>query len=184
MVLKVYFSKVDMKSRYHHIRVREEDIHKTKFICHYGHYEFLVMPFGLNNAPTTFQSCMNHVFNKKMRKFVLVFFDDIMIYKRTWEEHLNHVDEILTIMKEPLHFSKEEKCEFGLTTILYLGHLIGVEGVKVHQENIQTILYCPTPRSLTYMRGFFRICSYYRSFVKGFSQMVVPLTNLTKKGVF
>jgi hypothetical protein len=79
---------------------REEDIHKTTFKCHYGHYEFLVMPFGLTNTPTTFQSCMNHIFNKKLRKLLLVFFDDLLIYNRMWEEHLKHVDEILTIMEE------------------------------------------------------------------------------------
>jgi hypothetical protein len=145
----VYFSKVDLRSGYHQIQVREEDIHKTTFRCHYGHYEFLVMPFGLTNTPTTFQSCMNHIFNKQLRKFLLVFFDDLLIYNRTWEEHLKHVDEILTIMEEQSLFSKEEKCEFGLTKILYLGHMIGVEGVKVHQEKIQTILDWPTPRSLT-----------------------------------
>jgi hypothetical protein len=145
----VYFSKIDLRSGYHQIRVREEDIHKTTFRCHYGHYEFLVMPFGLTNTPATFQSCMNHIFNKQLRKFLLVFFDDLLIYNRTWEEHLKHVDEILTIMEEQSLFSKEEKCEFGLTKILYLGHMIGVEGVKVHQEKIQTILDWPTPRSLT-----------------------------------
>jgi hypothetical protein len=113
-----------------------------------------------------------------------VFFDDILIYNRTWEEHLKHVDEILTIMEEQTLFSKEEKCEFGLTEILYIGHAIDVEGVKVHQEKIQTIFEWSTPRTVTDLRGFFRICSYYRCFVKGFSQLVAPLTNLAKKGAF
>ena len=94
------------------------------------------MPFGLTKTPTTFESCMNHIFNKQLRKLLLVLFDDILIYNRTWDEHLNHVDEILTIMEEQSLFSKEKKCEFGLKNILYLGHMIGVEGVKVHQEKI------------------------------------------------
>jgi hypothetical protein len=94
---------------------------------------------------------MNHIFNKQLRKFLLVFFDNILIYSRMWEEHMKHVDEILTIMEEQLFFSKEEKCEFGLKKILYLEHVIGVEGVKVHQEKIQTILDCPTPISLKYL---------------------------------
>jgi hypothetical protein len=96
----VYFSKVDMRSGYHQIQVKEEDIHKTTFRCYYGNYEFLVMPFKLTNAPTTFQSCMNHIFNKQLMKFLLVIFDDLLIYNRTWEEHLKHVDKILTIMEE------------------------------------------------------------------------------------
>jgi hypothetical protein len=113
-----------------------------------------------------------------------VFFDDILIYKRTWEKHLKHVDEILTIMEEQSLFSKEEKCEFKLTKILYLGHMIGVEGVKVYQENIYTILYYPVPRPLIDLPGFFEICSYCRRFVKEFSQLAAPLKDLTKKGEF
>jgi hypothetical protein len=104
------------------------------------------MPFGLTNAPTNFQSCMNHIFNKQLRRFLLVLFDDLLIYSKMWREHLGHVDEILTIMEEHSLFSKEAKCEFGLMEILYLGHIIGVEGVKVHQENIQGILDWPAPR--------------------------------------
>ena len=93
-------------------------MHKTTFRCHYGHYEFLVMPFGLTNAPTTFQSCMNHIFKKQLRKNVLVFFDDILIYGRTWEEHLQHLDEVFSLMEKHFLFAKESKCKFGLTEIL------------------------------------------------------------------
>ena len=180
----VYFSKIDLRSGYHQIRVREQDVHKTAFRCHYGHYEFLVMPFGLTNAPATFQSCMNHIFNKQLRKFLLVFFDDLLIYSKTWEEHLQQLDEILTIMEEQSLYAKASKCEFGLREILFLGHVISAEGVQVHQEKIQAILDWPTPRSLTELRGFFGLCSYYRRFVKGFSQLGAPLTDLTKKGAF
>ena len=101
------------------------------------------MPFGLTNAPATFQSCMNHVFREQLRKFVLVFFDDILIYSRTWSDHLQHLDMVLGIMKAQSLYAKTSKCEFGMTKILYLGHIIGVDGVKVHQENIQAILDWP-----------------------------------------
>jgi hypothetical protein len=164
--------------------MREEDISKTTFRCHYDHYEFLVMPFGLTNAPTMFQYCMNHVFNKQLRKHLLVFFDDLFIYSKTWEEHLRHVDQILSIMEEQSLYAKESKCEFGMTEVLCLGHIIGAKGVQVHREKIKAIVEWPTPKTLTELRGFLGICTYYRKFVKGFSQLCAPLIDLTKKGAF
>ena len=179
-----FFSKIDLRSGYHQIRVREQDIPKTAFRCHYGHFEFLVMPFGLTNAPATFQSYMNHIFRSHLRKFVLVFFDDILIYSRTWEEHLQHIETVLRILEEQQFYAKLSKCEFGLTEMLYLGHIIGVDGVRVHEEKIRAIREWPEPRNVTELRGFIGICTYYRKFVKGFSQLVAPLTDLTSKGAF
>ena len=113
-----YFSKIDLRFGYHQIRVRDQDIPKTVFICHYGHFEFLVMPFGLTNAPETFQSCMNHIFRGHLRKLVLVFFDGIIIYSRTWEENLQHIEVVLCILKERKFYAKLYKCDFGLTEML------------------------------------------------------------------
>ena len=141
------------------------------------------MPFGLTNAPATFQSCMNHIFHSHLRKCVLFFFDDILIYSRTWEEHLQHIEVVLRILEEQQFYAKLSKCEFGLTEMLYLGHIIGVDGVRVHEEKIRAIRDWPEQRNVTKLQGFVGICTYYRNFVKGFSQLVAPLTDLTKKGV-
>lgn len=127
----VYFSKIDLHSGYHQIRMRE-DVEKTAFRCHYGHYEFLVMPFRLTNALATFQSWMNRIFNKQLRKYLLVFFDDILIYSKTWEEHLRQLDEVPRIMEAQSLFAKQSKYEFGMTEILYLGHVVSKHGVQVH----------------------------------------------------
>jgi hypothetical protein len=140
------------------------------------------MPFGLTNAPVTFQSCMNHLFIKQLQKILLVFFYDLLIYSRTWEEHLGHLEEILSIKEEQSLYAKESKCEFGLTEVLYLGHVVSLQGVQVHRDKIQAILDWPPPKNITHLHGFFGICSYYKRFVKGFSQLATPLTDLTKKG--
>jgi len=179
-----FFSKIDLRSGYHQIRVREQDIPKTAFRCHYGHFEFLVMPFGLTNAPATFQSCMNHIFRSHVRKFVLVFFDDILIYSRTWEEHLQQIETVLRVLEEQQFYAKLSKCEFGLTEMLYLGHIIRVDRVKVHEEKIRAIRDWPELRNVTKLRGFIGICTYYQKFVKSFSQLATPLTGLTRKGAF
>jgi hypothetical protein len=179
-----YFSKIDLRSGYHQIRMREGDEYKTAFRCHYGHYKFLVMPFGLTNAPATFQSCMNHTFSQQLRKHLLVFFDDILIYSRTWEEHLQHLDEVLGILDTQELYAKLSKCEFGLTEMLYLGHVIGAQGVQVHWDKIQVIRDWPLPRNITELKSFMGLCTYYWRYVKGFSQLTAPLTDLTKKGAF
>jgi hypothetical protein len=124
----VFFTKIDLRSGYHQISIREQDIEKTTFRCHFRHFEFLVMPFGLTNAPTTFQSCMNHIFRGQLRKYLLVIFDDILIYNKTWDEHLAHLGEVLDIMQAQSLYAKESKCEFGMRELLYLGHIISGQG--------------------------------------------------------
>jgi hypothetical protein len=120
----VFFTKIDLRSGYHQISIREQYIEKTAFRCHFGHFEFLVLPFGLTNTPATFQSCMNHIFIGQLRKYLMAFFDDILIYSRTWDEHLTHLEEVLGIMQAQSLYAKESKCEFGMRELLYLGHII------------------------------------------------------------
>jgi hypothetical protein len=145
----VFFTKIDLRSGYHHINTKEREIKKTTFKCHFRHFEFLVMPFGLTNAPSTFQSCMNHIFIGQLRKYLLVFFDDILIYNRTWDEHLAQLEEVLGIMQAQSLYANESKCEFGMRELLYLGHIISEQGVQVHQEKIKAIFDWPTTKNLT-----------------------------------
>ena len=127
---------------------------------------------------------MNHTFKQHLRKFLLVFFDDILIYNRSREEHLQHQEEVLSILEEQQLYPKMSKCKFGMTKMLYSGHIIGEQGVQVHQEKIQAILEWSTPRNVTELKSFLGLCTYYRRFVRGFSQLTTPLTDLTKKGAF
>ena len=127
---------------------------------------------------------MNHIFRGHLRKFVSVFFNDIHFYSRTWEEHLQHIESVLHILKEQQFYAKLSKCKFGLTKMIYLGHIIRVDGVRVHEEKIHAIRDWPEPKNVTKLRGFVGICTYYWNFVKGFSQLEAPLIDLTKKGAF
>ncbi|CAL1394780.1 unnamed protein product [Linum trigynum] len=122
------FSKMDLRAGYHQIRMKPEDKFKTAFRTHQGHYEFRDMPFGLTNAPTTFQALMNHVFAKYLRKFILVFFDDILVYSKTAEDQYHHLSAALSLLREHHLFEKESKCSFGQPTVEYLGHIIDKDG--------------------------------------------------------
>jgi hypothetical protein len=151
----VFFTKIDLWSGYHQISIREQDIEKTVFRRHFRHFEFLVMPFRLTNEPATFQCCMNHIFRGQLRKYLLVFFDDILIYSRMWDEHQAHLEEVLGIMQAQSLYAKESKCDFGMRELLYLGHIISEQGVQVHQEKIKAISDWPTTKNLAELRGFF-----------------------------
>jgi hypothetical protein len=142
-----FFTKLDLRSGYHQLCMRKEDIHKTVFRTHDGMYEFLVMPFGLCNAPATFQALMNDVLRPFLRRFVLVFFDDILIYNKSWADHLRHLRVILTELRRHILFVKHSKCAFGVSSVAYLDHIISKAGVAMDPAKVQAIQDWSVPRS-------------------------------------
>ncbi|GBG74708.1 hypothetical protein CBR_g19113 [Chara braunii] len=175
-----YFSKIDLKSGYHQIAIRPEDQHKTAFQTRYGLYEFVVMPFGLCNASGTFQHAMNRIFHDYLDKFIIVYLDDILIFSKTVEEHVAHLDKVLSLLRQHKFKINGEKCEFGRTRVLYLGHEISAEGLKPDDAKVASIRDWPRPQSVTEMRSFLGMTSYYRTFVKNYSMVAAPLTDLTR----
>ncbi|GJS16814.1 putative reverse transcriptase domain-containing protein [Tanacetum coccineum] len=175
------YSKIDLRSGYHQLRVREEDIPITAFRTRYGHYEFQVMPFGLTNAPAVFMDLMNRVCKPYLDKFVIVFIDDILIYSKTKGEHSEHLKIILDLLKKEKLYAKFSKCDFWLESVQFLGHVINREGVHVDPAKIEAIKNWPVPTSPTEVRQFMGLAGYYRRFIEGFSLIAKPLTKLTQK---
>ena len=162
------FSKLDLASGYHQVRIAEEDIAKTAFRTRYGQYEFLVMPFGLTNAPGTFMRMMNDALRPYLDKFVVVFLDDILIYSKTPEDHLKHLAMVLEKLREHKLYAQPSKCAFGLTEVDFLGHVITSEGIKTDERKAKAVREWPTPENTTHVRAFLGLAGYYRRFVKGF----------------
>ena len=164
-----YFTKIDLKSGYHHIRIREGDEWKTAFKTKDGLYEWLVMHFGLTNAPSTFMRLMNEVLKRFLGKFVIVYLDDILIFSKTKEEHLEHIRQVLQRLKEEKLLINLKKCSFMQEEIVYLGFVILVDGLKMDPEKVKAILEWPTPENVSEVRSFHGLASFYRKFIKNFS---------------
>ena len=179
-----FFSKLDLRSGYHQVRVHPADVAKTAFRTHQGHFEFLVMPFGLSNAPSTFQALMNFVLKLFLRRCVLVFFDDILIYSATWTEHLQHLRAVLDILHEHQLHLKRSKCSFAAASVHYLGHVISPDGVAMDASKVAAVQSWPQPRSARGLRGFLGLAGYYRRFVKDYGILAAPLTSLLRKEGF
>lgn len=170
----IIFSKIDLRFGYHQLRMVIEDVPTTAFRTHSEHFEYVVMPFGLSNAPSTFEVLINYVFQAFLRKHVIVFFYDILIYSRTLNEHLKHLRSVFEVMQHYQLFAKQFKCLFGVRRIEYLGHFFTQEEVSTGPLKIVVIRDRPTPTTLTKLRGFLGLAGYYRRFLQGFGTISGP----------
>src|SRR5262249_34145160 len=178
-----HFSKIDLISGYHQLKIRKEDVPKTAFRTRYEHYEFLVLPFGLTNAPAAFIDLMNRIFRPYLDKFVVVFIDDILVYFRSQEEHEEYLAVVLQILRDNQLYAKLSKCEFWLDRVGFLGHIVSKEGIQVDPQKVEAVSNWPRPTNVTEIQSFLGMAGYYRRFVKDFSKIAAPLTKLTRKQV-
>ncbi|GJY65127.1 putative reverse transcriptase domain-containing protein, partial [Tanacetum coccineum] len=177
------YSKIDLRSGYHQLRVREQDIPKTAFRTRYGHFEFQVMPFRLTNAPAVFMDLTNRVYKPYLDKFVIVFIDDILIYSKDKKEHEEHLKAILELLKKEKLYAKFSKCEFWIPKVQFIGHVIDSVGIHVDLAKIESIKDWASPKTLTEIRQFLGHAGYYRRFIEGFSKIAKSMTKLTQKGI-
>nr|ABA94837.1 retrotransposon protein, putative, Ty3-gypsy subclass [Oryza sativa Japonica Group] len=175
------FSKIDLRSGYHQLKIRLEDIPKNAFSTRYGLYEFTVMSFGLTNAPAFFMNLMNKIFMEYLDQFVVVFIDDILIYSKNEEEHAEHLRLIMEKLRNHQLFAKFSKCEFWLDRVAFLGHVISSNGVEVDPSKVEAVLAWNPPKNVSEIRSFLGLAGYYQRFIEGFSKLARPMTELLKK---
>ncbi|GKV34751.1 hypothetical protein SLEP1_g43096 [Rubroshorea leprosula] len=175
------FSKIDLRSGYHQLKIKPDDVPKTAFRTCYGHYEFLVMPFGLTNAPARFMDLMNWVFSKYLDKFVVVFIDDILIYSSSHALHKKHLRTLLETLRSERLFAKFKKCEFWLDNVAFLGHVVTKDGISIDPQKIKAVVDWKRPNSVVEVRSFLALACYYCRFVRDFSRIALPMTRLIRK---
>ena len=179
-----FFSKIDLKSGYHQIRIRPGDEWKTAFKTREGLFEWLVMPFGLSNAPSTFMRIMNQALREFIGRFVVVYFDDILIFSPSISEHKDHLRQVLTVLRREKLFAATQKCEFGVSQVLFLGYIVSDKGLSVDMYKIDAVRSWPVPKSISDIRSFHGLASFYRRFVEHFSTIMAPITSCMKEGRF
>ena len=177
------YSKIDLRTDYHQLRVREADILKTALKTRYGHFKFTVMPSGLTNAPTAFMDLMHRVFHPYLDQFVVVFFDDILIYSQLKEEHEDHLRNVLQALREHHLYAKFSKCKFWLTKVRFLGHVVSASGVSMDPEKVEVVMSWERPKSVFEIRNFMGLVGYYWRFIEDFTRLTALMTRLTRKGV-
>ncbi|KAG8483090.1 hypothetical protein CXB51_022058 [Gossypium anomalum] len=179
----IVFLKIDLRSGYYQLRVKDLDVPKTAFRTRYGHYEFLVMPFRLTNAPAVFVDLINRIFRPYLDRFVVVFIDDILVYSRDKNEHADHLRIVLQTLREKQLYAKFSKCEFWLHEVGFLGHIVSAEGIRVDPNKILAIVNWKPPKTMSEVRSFLGLAGYYQRFVKGFSIIASSMTRLLQKDV-
>jgi hypothetical protein len=175
------FSKIDLRSGYFQLKLREHDIPKTTFVTRYGSYEYTVIPFGLTNALSYFMNMMNKVFMEFLDKFVVVFIDDILIYSKSNEEHETHLRAILEKLREHKLYAKFSKCEFWLSEVGFLKHIVSKEGIAIDPAKVIAVTEWEPPKNVGEIHSFLGLVGYYWRFIENFSKIAKPITELLKK---
>ncbi|GMI70618.1 hypothetical protein HRI_000731100 [Hibiscus trionum] len=176
-----WFTKLDLRSGYYQVRIAAGDEPKTACVTRYGSFEFLVMSFGLTNAPTTFCTLMNKVLQPFLDQFVVVYLDDIVIYSKSLVEHVEHLRQVFEVLRQNKLYVKEEKCSFAQKEVHFLGHIVGGGKIRMDRAKVRAIDEWKPPTRVTELRSLLGLANYYRRFVKSYSKIAAPLTELLKK---